>query len=74
MQKKSKLVNPKKVKKSKPLKDEVVILPVKEDIILGGASKKTNNWLEHVKKYREKHPEISYKDALKKAAETYKKA
>jgi hypothetical protein len=35
--------------------------------------KKTSAWIEHVKKYREQHPGISYKDALKEASATYKK-
>jgi len=33
----------------------------------------TNPWLEHVKQYRQAHPEISYKEALKEASKTYNK-
>ena len=36
--------------------------------------KKSNLWLDHVRKYREENPEVSYKDALKIAKETYVKA
>jgi hypothetical protein len=32
-----------------------------------------NSWLEHVKKYRQKHPNLSYKECLQKAKTTYKK-
>ena len=35
--------------------------------------RKPSMWIEHVKKYREEHPGISYKEALKEAAKTYKK-
>lgn len=33
----------------------------------------TNPWLEYVREYREKHPEISYKEALKAASKSYRK-
>lgn len=36
--------------------------------------KKNNNWLDHVKQFRVDHPEITYKDCLKAAKDTYKKA
>ena len=35
--------------------------------------RKPNAWLAHVKAYREKHPEVSYKDCLKEAKKTYVK-
>ena len=36
--------------------------------------KKTNGWIDHVRKYREEHPEVAYKDCLKLAKDCYKKA
>ena len=42
----------------------------------GGSIKKTSNknpWLEHVRKFREQNPGMSYADALKQASQTYKK-
>ena len=30
-------------------------------------------WLEHVREYRKKHPEMSYKDALHNARPSYRK-
>jgi len=38
------------------------------------STKKTNGWIDHVRKYREEHPEVAYKDCLKLAKECYKKA
>ena len=35
--------------------------------------KTSNNWIDHVKIFRADHPDVSYKDALKQAKETYKK-
>lgn len=35
--------------------------------------KKPNKWLEHIKAVREIHPELSYKEAIIKAKESYKK-
>jgi len=35
--------------------------------------KRENPWLVHVKTVRESHPELSYKDILKEAKETYKR-
>ena len=35
--------------------------------------KTSNNWIDHVKTFRADHPDVSYKDALKQAKETYKK-
>ena len=35
--------------------------------------KPSNNWIDHVKTFRIDHPDVSYKDALKQAKETYKK-
>jgi hypothetical protein len=35
--------------------------------------KQSNNWIDHVKSFREANPSVSYKDALKQAKETYKK-
>lgn len=34
--------------------------------------RKSNTWLEHVKAFREAHSDLSYKDVLKQAKETYK--
>jgi hypothetical protein len=39
----------------------------------GGSGKKSNPWLAHVKAYRAKHPNKSFKDSLKEAKKTYKK-
>ena len=36
-------------------------------------TKKTNPWLDHVKKTRTANPKLGFKDALKKAKTTYKK-
>lgn len=36
--------------------------------------KKSNDWINHVKQFRAEHPEITYKECLKAAKETYKKA
>lgn len=33
-----------------------------------------NKWLEHVKQFRKKHPNKSYKECLKMAKKTYKKS
>lgn len=38
-----------------------------------GGRGKGNPWLAHVKAYRSKHPNKSYKDCLKEAKKTYKK-
>lgn len=35
--------------------------------------RKNNAWIEHVRAYRVKHPEISYTVAMKEAKETYKR-
>ena len=35
------------------------------------ADAKPNPWLAHVKKFREEHPELSYKEVLKEAKKTY---
>lgn len=40
----------------------------------GGARSNPNTWLAHVKAYRVDHPGVSYKDALKAASATWKKA
>ena len=31
-----------------------------------------NAWIEHIKKFREKHPNMKYKDVLVKAKDSYK--
>lgn len=36
--------------------------------------RKPSAWVAHVKAYRAEHPEVSYKEALKAASKTYKKA
>lgn len=33
--------------------------------------KKPNAWISHVQKFRSSHPELSYKECLKQAKETY---
>lgn len=35
--------------------------------------KRQNDWIDHVKEYKKSHPEVTYKDALKAAGETYTK-
>lgn len=35
--------------------------------------RKPSAWMLHVRKYREKHPKLSYKECLVNAAKTYKK-
>jgi hypothetical protein len=35
------------------------------------SSSRANPWLEHVNQFRNDHPELSYKDALKEASKTY---
>lgn len=37
-----------------------------------GTGKKPNAWLEHIKKYHKKHPELTYWEAVKKARPSYK--
>lgn len=32
-----------------------------------------NSWIEFLKQYKQKHPEMTYKEAMKKAAEEYRK-
>ena len=38
-----------------------------------GAGKKVNPWIEHLKAFRAKHPELSYKEAMVEAKKSYKK-
>jgi hypothetical protein len=52
---------PKKSKKRAPKKEKV------------DGRKKVNRWMKHVMEYRKEHPEVAYRDVLKKAKETYKK-
>jgi len=33
----------------------------------------SNRWLEHVEKFKKKHPDLKHSDALSKAKHTYKK-
>lgn len=54
-------------------KKEVKIEEKVEVIVEPKKVKKSNAWLEHVKKYRAEHPDKPYKDCLKDARETYKK-
>lgn len=35
--------------------------------------KKTNPWIEHVKKTKKKNPDMKFKDVLKEASKTWKK-
>jgi hypothetical protein len=35
--------------------------------------KKPNKWHQHVMKFRETHPELSFKEVLRQASKTYKK-
>lgn len=53
------------VEDAKPVQEKAEDVPPKK--------KPSNNWIDHVKTFREAHPEVSYKDALKQAKETYKK-
>jgi len=74
-----------KVRKPRKKKNEVMALvdssddsvedakPVPEKDEASPKKKPSNNWIDHVKSFREAHPEVSYKDALKQAKETYKK-
>ena len=39
----------------------------------GNRPKKTNAWIEHLREFRKNNPQFSYKEAMKKAKETYKK-
>ena len=39
----------------------------------GAGERKKNPWLDHVKAYRESHPELSYKEVLQQAKDTYTK-
>jgi hypothetical protein len=41
--------------------------------LIGGAVRKSSPWIEHVKAYVKKHG-VTYKQALSKASETYKKS
>lgn len=43
----------------------------KTDKVKSDKVKKTNPWLEHIKKVREKHPEMKYKDVLVEAKKSY---
>lgn len=49
------------------------ITSVHSSISKGRGKGKANAWVEHLKAYRAKHPNVSYKDAMKLAKETYKK-
>lgn len=67
---------PKKVTKPRKLKGQPIVLSSDDsDETATPAStvtaKKSNNWLDHVKKYREDNPTVSYKDCLKLAKENY---
>lgn len=46
---------------------------VPDDAQIGDGKKKAGAWIAHVKKYRAKHPGMSYRDALKGASKTYKR-
>lgn len=37
------------------------------------SEKKNNKWLQHIRAYRDENPNVSYKDALKLAKESYSK-
>ena len=58
-------------------KDDRVATPVKEPTRhnrgSGSTVKKPNPWLEHIKQFREAHPDLKFKDVLKQAKETYSK-
>jgi hypothetical protein len=66
-----------KTKKSVSIEPVVeVIEPVKKEKKVRAKStlpRKPNAWLAHVKAYREKHPEVSYKECLQEAKKTYVK-
>lgn len=59
----------------KTLKNESVneVKQIKKKKSSGMEPAKESSWLNHVKKYREGHPDKSYKDCLKCAKETYVK-
>lgn len=56
--------------KSKPVSKQVEIIPDPDTIV---KSKKTNKWLDHVSEFRKNNSEMSYREALKSAKETYVK-
>ena len=80
--KKTRVVKTKKIK-SEPVilssddsdvQEEIAQITAKTSKAKPVSEKKTNDWLSHVKQYREEHPDVTYKECLKLAKETYKKA
>ena len=63
----TKVVEESKKKVKKPRKKKVV------DPDAPKKTRKPNGWIIHVKEYREKHPEVPYKQVLQDAKATYKK-
>lgn len=49
-------------------------IPAKKTEEVKKEVKKTNPWMDHVKAFRATHPGLSFKDVLKQAKTTYKKA
>jgi len=50
---------------------EPTIEPSSDNVFI--KARKNNAWIEHVKDYRVKHPDVSYTVAMKEAKLTYKK-
>lgn len=42
-----------------------------DDSAVTSTEKKNNKWLEHIRSYRQSNPDVSYKEALKLAKESY---
>ena len=58
-------------KKEVKIVEKVEVIEPKKEV--AKKEKKPNQWLIHVKKYREEHPDTPYKECLQKAKLTYKK-
>jgi len=58
-------------KKEVKIEEKVEVIEPKSN--LPKKDKKSNAWLEHVKKYRADNPDTSYKECLQKAKISYKK-
>jgi hypothetical protein len=59
-----------KTKKVRKKKTETPVVPVVEET---KTKRKVSNWVLHVQNYRSQHPELSYKQAMSQAKESYTK-
>ena len=59
-----------KTKKVRKKKTETPVAPVVEET---KPKRKVSNWVLHVQNYRTQHPELSYKQAMSQAKESYTK-